>query len=119
MTSVSAPSSPPRADQLSASPRIFKNALLDRLSRANWTVPFVYLVPVVLLLREAAALLSTPIVILCVVLGYLAWTLTEYSVHRYLFHLDLRGETGARVHSSSMESITTIPAIPCTSSCRP
>jgi dihydroceramide fatty acyl 2-hydroxylase len=42
--------------------------------------------------------LSTPILILCVVLGYLAWTLTEYSVHRYLFHLDLPGEIGARVH---------------------
>jgi dihydroceramide fatty acyl 2-hydroxylase len=41
---------------------------------------------------------TTPNLILCVVLGYLAWTLTEYSVHRYLFHLDLPGETGARIH---------------------
>jgi dihydroceramide fatty acyl 2-hydroxylase len=98
MTLVSASPSPPRSDQLSASPRIFENAMLDQLSRAHRTVPFVYLVPVVLLLWEGAAQLSTPSLILCNVLGYLAWTLTEYSVHRYLFHLDLPGETGARVH---------------------
>ncbi len=99
MTIVSDPASPPsRADQLSASPRMFENSLLDRLSRAHWTLPFIYLVPVVQLLREGAAQLSTQSLILCIVLGYLAWTLTEYSVHRFLFHLDLPGETGARIH---------------------
>jgi sterol desaturase/sphingolipid hydroxylase (fatty acid hydroxylase superfamily) len=99
MTPASNPTFPtPRANQLSASPRIFKNAVLDRLSRAHWTVPFAYLVPVALLLWEGAGQLPTAGLILCVVLGYLAWTLTEYSVHRFLFHLHLPGETGARIH---------------------
>jgi dihydroceramide fatty acyl 2-hydroxylase len=99
MTVASKPAFPsPRANHLAASPRIFENALLDRLSRAHWTVPLVYLAPVALLLWEAAGQLSTPGLILCVVVGYVAWTLTEYSVHRYLFHLELPGETGARIH---------------------
>lgn len=99
MTVASKPAFPsPRANHLAASPRIFENALLDRLSRAHWTVPLAYLAPVALLLWEGAGQLSTPGLILFVVVGYLAWTLTEYSVHRYLFHLELPGETGARIH---------------------
>jgi dihydroceramide fatty acyl 2-hydroxylase len=119
MTEVSNPaSSQRRADHLSASPRIFENALLDRLSRAHWTVPFLYLVPVVVLLWMAAGDLPTVSLILCVMLGYVAWTLTEYGVHRYLFHLELPGEIGARIHFL-IQSTTTIRAIPCASSCRP
>jgi len=113
------PFPPPKAGQLTASPRIFKNALLDRLSRAHWTVPFVYLVPVLLLLWEGAGQLSTLSLILCVVLGYLAWTLTEYSVHRFSCTSTFPAIPARAFIFSSMEFTMTIPAILCAWSCRP
>ena len=35
------------AERLSASPRLFDNALLDKLSRVHWSVPLFVYVPVI------------------------------------------------------------------------
>jgi len=75
------------ADPLSASPRIFENDLLDKLSRVHHLTPVVVYTPIILgLLIYSATLQSLGLVALGLVIGYIGWTLTEYFGHRYLFH---------------------------------
>jgi dihydroceramide fatty acyl 2-hydroxylase len=87
------------ADHLAASPRLFENPLLDKLSRVHWTVPlFVYL-PIVALLAAASLKALPPAISLALaLLGYFLWTLTEYLGHRFLFHYEFPGTFGARMH---------------------
>ena len=87
------------ADRLSASPRLFENPLLDKLSRVHWTVPlFVYTPIIVLLCAYSLTLVPAATVFGMVVLGYAIWTLIEYFGHRYLFHWEFPGEFGQRLH---------------------
>jgi dihydroceramide fatty acyl 2-hydroxylase len=87
------------AVQLCASPRLFENPILDKLSRVHWTVPLLVYLPIVGLLAivslEAFAL---PGVLAAGALGYLLWTFTEYLGHRFLFHYEFPGRFGARIH---------------------
>ncbi len=87
------------ADYLTASPRLFDNPLLDKLSRVHWTVPlYVYLPIIAVLAYVSFAKLAALTAIACMILGYIAWTLTEYLGHRYLFHWEFPGEFGKRIH---------------------
>ena len=87
------------ADRLSASPRLFENALLDKLSRVHWSVPLFVYVPVILLLGYVSFQLVGPTTVVAMsALGYLIWTLIEYFGHRYLFHWEFPGEFGKRIH---------------------
>jgi len=87
------------AAELRASPRVFANPILDKLSRVHWTVPLLVYVPVVVLLA-VVSLDAFPLrgVLGLAGLGYLLWTLTEYLGHRFLFHCELPGRIGARLH---------------------
>jgi sterol desaturase/sphingolipid hydroxylase (fatty acid hydroxylase superfamily) len=90
---------PPEADRLRASPRLFENALLDKLSRVHWSTPlFVYLPVIALLAVWSLQAFSFPVVAVSAALGYLLWTLTEYLGHRYPFHYRHPSKFGARIH---------------------
>lgn len=91
------PGEEPQAD-VSASPRLFQNPLLDRLSRVNHLMPLLIYSPLVLALlwfgfssRSASAVARGFLV------GYVIWTLVEYFGHRFLFHYVARSETGRRI----------------------
>ena len=87
------------ADYLTASPRLFENALLDKLSRVHWTVPLYVYVPVIAFLAYLSFNAVSVVAALgCMVFGYIAWTLTEYFGHRYLFHWEIPGAIGKRLH---------------------
>ena len=87
------------ADRLSASPRLFQNPLLEKLSRVHWTVPLIVYVPVVLLLGYISASSMPPLAVAgATILGYVIWTLIEYFGHRYLFHWEFPGRYGKRLH---------------------
>jgi dihydroceramide fatty acyl 2-hydroxylase len=74
-------------DPLSASPRLFESALLDKLSRVHHLTPVIVYTPIIVgLLIYSLVSQATALVVLGVLVGYLAWTLTEYFGHRYLFH---------------------------------
>ncbi|MGH6801471.1 MAG: sterol desaturase family protein, partial [Methylocella sp.] len=77
------------AASLRASPRLFENALLDKLSRVHWSTPlFVYL-PLVFVLAAFSLKAFDGGPVLCVTaLGYFIWTLIEYFGHRMLFHYE-------------------------------
>ena len=87
------------ADRLTASPRLFDNALLDKLSRVHWSVPLFVYVPIIVALLVASFELVTPLTVVGMfALGYLIWTLIEYFGHRYLFHWEFPGTFGQRIH---------------------
>jgi dihydroceramide fatty acyl 2-hydroxylase len=87
------------AEILRASPRLFDNPVLDKLSRVHWSMPLILYTPVVAVLLWLSLRSLPPLtVFLTAALGYGIWTLIEYFGHRYLFHAALPGEWGARIH---------------------
>ena len=93
-----APAAPSRADQLSASPRLFDNIVLDKLSRIHWTFPLLYLPLVGWLLWRAAPLMPVWQAFAALIGGYVFWTFCEYVAHRWLFHWEPPGKIGERIH---------------------
>jgi len=88
-----------RSELLRASPRMFDSELLDRLSRVHPVVPVVVFVPVIswmlILGIERSGAASA---VAWVLGGYLFWTLTEYWMHRVVFHFEPEDGIGARLH---------------------
>jgi dihydroceramide fatty acyl 2-hydroxylase len=70
--------------------RLFENSLLERLSRVHPLTPLLLWAPIVawLLWRSLAVhRLQGATVVGLGAAGLLVWTLTEYLVHRFVFHL--------------------------------
>lgn len=88
------------ARDLSASPRLFDNALLDKLSRVDPRVPAIVYGPIVVAMLGWALWHSAGVATIAAgfVGGYLIWTLTEYFGHRFLFHFKFPGRFGERLH---------------------
>ena len=88
-----------RAEVLRASPRMFDSDLLDRLSRVHPAVPLVIFVPAIaILFATGAPHFQAGEVIAIALAGYLFWTLTEYWMHRVVFHFEPEEGAGARLH---------------------
>jgi dihydroceramide fatty acyl 2-hydroxylase len=89
-----------RSDALKASPRMFDSNVLDRLSRVHPMVPPLIFGPaiVALFVIGARGEPTTLQVVGLVVAGYLFWTLTEYWLHRLIFHFEPEEGIGARFH---------------------
>ena len=88
-----------RSDALKASPRMFESSLLDRLSRVHPAVPVVIFLPAVtVMLVLGAAELSVWATVGLVAAGYAFWTLSEYWIHRGIFHWEPEAGLGARLH---------------------
>ena len=89
----------PRTEQLKASPRMFESKFFDRLSRVHPLVPLAIFGPTIaVLLALAAPRLEAIELVLLVAGGYLFWTLTEYWMHRLVFHFEPEEGIGARLH---------------------
>jgi dihydroceramide fatty acyl 2-hydroxylase len=88
-----------RADVLKASPPMFENRFLDRFTRVHPIVPVVIYVPVIALLLEYGGThVGWGNALLLVAGGYAFWTLTEYWLHRVVFHFEPEGGIGRRIH---------------------
>ncbi|MEU9305510.1 sterol desaturase family protein [Streptomyces sp. NPDC048269] len=78
---------------------MFRSQALDRFTRVHPVVPLLLFAPVVvLLLARALSHVSVPVLLSHLLLGYGVWTLTEYWVHRALFHFTPGTEWGRRAH---------------------
>ncbi|WP_395664578.1 sterol desaturase family protein [Methylocella sp.] len=90
---------PEQVDRLRASPRLFDNDLLDKLSRVHWSTPLFVYAPVVALLAWVSVRSLGPAAALAAAAGgYLIWTLTEYFGHRFPFHYKHPSTFGRRIH---------------------
>jgi dihydroceramide fatty acyl 2-hydroxylase len=88
-----------RTDVLKASPQMFDSALLDRLSRVHPAVPLVLFLPAIAVLFALGQEgMGPPAVVGLLLGGYFFWTLTEYWMHRLIFHFEPEDGIGARLH---------------------
>lgn len=79
--------------------RLFENDFLERLTHVHPIVPLLFWAPVVVwLLWRSFALhhLSLLPVLGIGALGLVTWTLTEYCLHRFVFHYPARSKLGRR-----------------------
>jgi sterol desaturase/sphingolipid hydroxylase (fatty acid hydroxylase superfamily) len=87
-----------RSDELKASPPMLPGPL-DRFTRVHPVVPLLLFVPVIaVLLVTGVGRLGTGEAIAIGVAGFVFWTLTEYWLHRVVFHFEPEDGIGARLH---------------------
>lgn len=77
------------------SPRMFQNDFLDFFSRSPWWMVPLFWLPVVAFLVSNT---QHPKHLILIVVGFCVWSVTEYLLHRFLFHFEFRGEAGQMVH---------------------
>lgn len=80
---------------------MFKSPLLDKLSRIHWSIPLIIFVPVVLFFLYRSVFvfhISALTIVVLYVVAIFAWSFTEYILHRYVFHTELPGKLGKRIH---------------------
>ena len=88
-----------RTERLKASPQMFDNRLLDKLSRVHPATPLVIYGPIIVALVVLGARdMSALAVAGAVAGGYVVWTLTEYWLHRIVFHFEPDNPIGRRMH---------------------
>ena len=89
-----------RTARLSASPPLFKSRFLDFFSRIHPAVPALIYGPaiVALIVLGAREGLGGLEIVLLVLAGLLLWTLSEYWLHRKVFHWDPGHPIGHRLH---------------------
>ena len=89
-----------RTARLSASPPLFQNRFLDFFSRIHPAVPALIFVPIIVALvvlgaRDGQGALE---IVLLFAGGLGIWTLTEYWLHRKLFHWEPDHPIGSHLH---------------------
>jgi dihydroceramide fatty acyl 2-hydroxylase len=88
-----------RTERLRASPPMFRWPWLDRLSRVHPAVPPLIFVPAIVVLTVFALDRgSLGRSLIAAAGGYALWTLSEYWIHRVIFHFEPEEGIGARLH---------------------
>ena len=88
-----------RSEILRASPTMFDSKFLDKMSRVHPAVPPILFVPAILALLVLGFVHGVgALAIIYIAGGYLFWTLTEYWLHRIVFHFAPEEGIGARLH---------------------
>ena len=88
-----------RSESLKASPPMFQSPWLDRFTRVHPLVPVVLFLPAIALLFALGAARAGLWNSLGLAMGgYAVWTLTEYWMHRVVFHFEPERGLGARLH---------------------
>jgi sterol desaturase/sphingolipid hydroxylase (fatty acid hydroxylase superfamily) len=80
--------------------RMFKSDFMEALSKVHFTVPlYVYIPLIAYLLYRSVVIYSLPglDIISLIVLGLIVWTISEYLLHRFLFHFPAKSPLGKRI----------------------
>lgn len=83
------------------SARLFESDFLELFTHVHWSVPIIIYLPVVLyfLVRTVSqGVVTLPQGFSLFVFGVLVWTLTEYLLHRFIFHYEPKSNWGKRLH---------------------
>lgn len=81
--------------------RMFKSDFMEALSRVHPAVPLMIFVPVILYMFYLSYwYFQLPLTNIfgLVMFGVFVWTITEYLLHRFIFHLELKSEVGKKIH---------------------
>jgi sterol desaturase/sphingolipid hydroxylase (fatty acid hydroxylase superfamily) len=81
--------------------RMFKSDFMESLSRVHPSVPLIIFVPVILYMLYLSIFefkIGVLSILGLIIFGLFIWTVTEYLLHRFVFHWELKGEIGARIH---------------------
>lgn len=80
--------------------RMFKNSLFENLSKVHFAVPLFIFIPVIGFFSVKAFMGGIGITDFLLYFGFglLVWTITEYVLHRYIFHYQPSSEIGKRLH---------------------
>lgn len=81
--------------------RMFKSDFMEMFSKVHFTVPLFLYVPVITYFLYWAAMspeLGLGRGVGMFVLGILSWSITEYLLHRYIFHFHPTSEFGKKIH---------------------
>ncbi len=88
-----------RSEYMRASPPMFKSRLLDKFSRVHPSVPPLLFGPVIVAGLVLGFVNGVGLAALWLIPGgYLFWTLSEYWIHRIVFHWEPDHGIGARFH---------------------
>ena len=89
-----------RSEKLSASPQLFESEFLNFFSRVHPAIPAVVFMPVIVAMEWLAADQGKAAwqLILLSLGGVGIWTLTEYWLHRLVFHWEPDNAFGRRMH---------------------
>jgi dihydroceramide fatty acyl 2-hydroxylase len=89
-----------RAEKLSDSPPLFKSDFLNFFSRVHPIIPALVFVPVIVAMEWLGADRGYPAwqLALLTLGGIAVWTLTEYWLHRLVFHWEPDNAIGRRMH---------------------
>lgn len=83
------------------SSRMFRNGFMESLSKVHYSVPlFIYIPVIVLFIYRSFAVAGNTAgwFFLYVAAGLFIWTITEYVLHRYIFHFVPKSKWGLRLH---------------------
>ena len=80
--------------------RLFKSGWMEILSKVHFSVPLFIYVPVIFFVsyKSFAAGLGIGAFVLLFAFGLAIWTITEYTLHRYIFHYHPTSKFGQRIH---------------------
>lgn len=80
---------------------MFENSFLEHFTRIHYSVPLYIFIPVIIYSMYMAIGIESmawTAIAGYIVLGLFIWTLTEYVLHRFVFHWMPPGKLGARMH---------------------
>jgi len=83
------------------STRMFKSGILEAVSKVHFTVPLLVFIPVIcycIYNTYISNKLSISNIVIYFILGLLVWTVTEYVLHRFIFHFEPKTSFGKRCH---------------------
>ncbi|MFT3679317.1 MAG: sterol desaturase family protein [Ferruginibacter sp.] len=80
--------------------RMFKSSLFEALSKVHFSIPLFIYIPVIIYFSVMAFMdgISIGEFILYFAFGFAVWTITEYLLHRFIFHYMPSSKIGLRLH---------------------
>ena len=80
--------------------RMFKSDLMEGLSKVHFAVPLFIFVPAIFYFGYQSFVEGIGILnfVLYFLIGLIVWTLTEYVMHRFIFHFQPSSEFGKKMH---------------------
>jgi len=80
--------------------RMFDNDFLESLSKVHFYIPLLIFIPTIAYFL-GTGLTSTdmgPLTVIYFLFGFITWTVTEYAMHRFVFHFHPTSTLGKKIH---------------------